>query len=89
MARRIVEGTRERGRPRETSQRRILLECGIGTCFSCKEVEQVKRLLRSSSCLWATARVSRSTGDSSCTRTFWDSDRIRKTLYVADVLHEL
>ena len=89
MARRIVEGTRERGRPRETSQRRVLLECGIGTCFSCKEVEEVKRLLRSSSWLWATARVSRSTGDSSCTRTFWDSDRIRKTLYVADVLHEL
>ena len=49
MARRIVEGTRERGRPRETSQRRVLLECGIGTCFSCKEVEEVKRLLRSSS----------------------------------------
>ena len=46
-ARRIAEGTRGRGRPMETSQRRVLLECGIGTCFSCKEVEEVKRLLRS------------------------------------------
>ena len=72
-ARRIVEGTRGRGRPRETLQRRVLLECGIGTCFSCKEVEEVKRLLRSSSRLWATARVSRSTGDCSSTRTFRDS----------------
>ena len=72
-AQRIVEGTRARGRPRETSQRRVLLECGIGICFSCKEVEEVKRHLRSSSWLWARARVSRSTGDCSSTRTFRDS----------------
>ena len=44
-ARRIVEGTRGRVRPRETSQR-VLLECGIGTYFTCKKVEEVKRLLR-------------------------------------------
>ena len=72
-ARRIVEGTRGRGRPGETSQRRVLLECGVGTCFSGKEVEDEKRLLRSSSWLWATARVSRSKGDCSSTRTFRDS----------------
>ena len=72
-ARRNFEGTRGRGRPGETSQRRVLLECGIGTCFSSKEVEDEKRLLRSSSWLWATARVSRSKGDCSSTRTFRDS----------------
>ena len=74
-ARHIVEGIRGRGRrrPWETSQGRVLLECGIGTCFSCKEVEEVKRFLRSSSWLWATARVSRLTGDCSSTRTLWDS----------------
>ena len=69
-ARRIVEGTRGWERPGETSQRRVLLECGVGTCFRCKEVEDEKRLLRCSSWLWATARVSRSKGDCSSTRTF-------------------
>ena len=72
-ARRIVEGTRGQGRPRQMSQRRVLLECGIGTCFSCKEVEEVKKLLSSSFWLCAAARASRSTGDCSNTKTFWDS----------------